>query len=141
MPIAKVNGVETRFEPGLKRLRLMPCLALIGLGLAACEERSEPEAAPAPAVASATDAPGMTAESLTSACRQAAGRLSGQGGEAIRVEPVGDAAATVSWPFDGGRLTLNCTVDGDRVALSYDSGQPAVGFTPPAAEAAQQEAR
>ena len=134
------------------RARLILSVGLATLAVAACKAPAEKAEAEAVVVAApvAPTAPAVTATSadapatLEDACRAAVNRLYGQEGTAVTFEPSGANAATVTWraPVDGGRLTFQCSADGDQVSLSHESRQVSVNLSNNAvAPAAQQEAR
>ena len=124
----------------------LPLMAMLFL-LTACTPPAEKAEAPAaaaapeaPAAATAASAP----RTLEDACRTAVNMMYGQDGAAVTFEPSGEGVATVTWraPVDGGRLTFQCTADGDQVSLSHESRQVSVNLSNNAvASATQQEAR
>ena len=129
------------------RAHLILSAGLAALAVTACNPPAEK--AEAPAAAAAPEAPVATTpasapRTLEDACRTAVNTMYGQEGGAVTFEPSGEGVATVTWraPVDGGRLTFQCTADGDRVSLSHESRQVSVNLSNnAAAPAAQQEAR
>ncbi|MDZ4108163.1 MAG: hypothetical protein U1E18_01010 [Brevundimonas sp.] len=104
-----------------------PVALLIGaLALAACgEPASEPADAPAavaPAASQAAAGPSATPVTLSEAmmadvCRAGVGAVYGQPGADVTVLNRAGGVITVGWraPVDGGQLTAECRIDGNRV--------------------------
>jgi hypothetical protein len=104
-----------------------PVILLIGtLALAACgEPASEPADAPAaaaPAESQAAVGPSATPVTLSegmmgAVCRTGVGAVYGQPGADVTVLDRAGGVITVGWraPVDGGQLTAECRIDGNRV--------------------------
>lgn len=129
------------------RAHLILGVGLAALVLNACKapaEKAEAAVVAAPESPVVAAAPASPPRTLEDACRAAVNLMYGQDGSAVTFEPSGEGVATVTWraPVDGGRLTFQCTADGDQVSLSDESRQVSVNLSNNAvASATQQEAR
>ncbi|HAV48879.1 MULTISPECIES: hypothetical protein [unclassified Brevundimonas] len=107
-------------------MRAVVTLLIGAFALTACgEPASEPADAPAavaPAASQAAAGPSATPVTLSEAmvadvCRAGVGAVYGQPGADVTVLDRAGGLITVGWraPVDGGQLTAECRVEGDRV--------------------------
>mgnify|MGYP005994048675 CR=1 FL=1 len=107
-------------------MRAVVTLLIGAFALTACgEPASEPADAPAavaPAASQAAAGPSATPVTLSEAmvanvCRAGVGAVYGQPGADVTVLDRAGGLITVGWraPVDGGQLTAECRIDGNRV--------------------------
>lgn len=108
-------------------MRLMIVTLLAGLALTACgEPASEPADAPVvadipvtaqPAPAASAAPVALSETMIADVCRAGVGAVYGQPGADVVVLNRAGGMITVGWraPVDGGQLTAECRVEGDRV--------------------------
>ncbi|MBU1326490.1 MAG: hypothetical protein KKA37_08475 [Alphaproteobacteria bacterium] len=107
-------------------MRAAAVIALTGLTLAACGERTEP-AAPTPAEQVSAASPAsdaevsapaeLTAGQLQRVCQAGLAAIHGQKTTDIQLDGVEGRVVNASWraPVDGGRRRAQCRVDGDLI--------------------------